>query len=164
MSSYTELPITLINNYIWELASGSVSGQPAVASAVWDTSLYTYRPFFPVHEILAPDSSITPYVIYDYMLAPKAGTFWPMQKEEAEYTIVGELPQLYYVKNYITEALEKFDESARDINYHLQNRGYITRFKYITVDQRNFIMDERRIDNFKPKFITCLRLTYEYTK
>lgn len=164
MPSYTELPITLINKYIWDLASGSVSGQPAVASAVWDTSLYTYRPFFPVHEMLAPDGTPTPYVIYDYMLGPSSGTFWPLQKEEADYIIVGEIPQIFYIRNYIIEALEKFDESARDINNHLQSNGFLTKFKYIYVEQEKFIAEERRQDNFKPKFITCLRICYEYTK
>lgn len=164
MPSYTELPITLINKYIWDLASGSVNGEPAVASAVWDTSLYTYRPFFPVREPSTLDTNVLPYVIYDYMLAPTVGNFWPLQKEEAEYCIVGDIPQIYYVKNYITEALEKFDDSARDINHHLIGEGFITKFKYITVSQENFIIDERRMDSYKPKFITCLRLTYEYTK
>lgn len=164
MPSYTELPITLINKYIWDLASGSVSGQPAVASAVWDTSIYEYRPFYPVHEMLAPDTSTLPFILYDYMFAPKAGNFWPLQKEEAEYLIVGDIPQIYYVKNYIVEALEKFDESARDVNNHLSSSGYQTRFKYITVEQENFISEERRLDSFKPKFISCLRLCYEYTK
>lgn len=164
MPSYTELPITLINKYIWDLASGSVSGQPAVASAVWNTSLYSYRPFYPVHEILAPDSSVIPYILYDYMVAPKAGTFWPLQKEEAEYIIVGDVPQIFYVKNYIVEALDKFDESAKDVNDHLRSSGYLTNFKYITVEQENFIADERRLDNYRPKFITCLRICYEFTK
>lgn len=164
MHSYTELPIVLINNYIWALASGSVSGQPAVASAVWNTDNYTFRPFYPVTETLAPDSATMPFILYDYLIAPKSGTFWPMQKEEAEYCIVGDLPQIYYVKNYITEALKKFDESARDINNYLIGQGYSTNFKYITIDQSNYIFDEKRTDSFKPKFITCITLTYEYTK
>lgn len=164
MSNPMELAIVHINNYIWDLVSGSISGLPAAPSAVWNASNYTYKPFYPVTESLAPDSTIMPFVIYDYMLLPKAGTFWPIQKEEAEYCIVGDLPNIFYVKNYIVDALEKFDESARDINNYLINSGATVNFKYITVDQENYIADEKRIDSFKPKFITCLKLTYEYTK
>jgi hypothetical protein len=164
MPSYTELPIVLINNYLWDLASGNVEGQPAVASAVWDTSAYTFRPFYPVSENFAPESNDLPYILYDYIFLPKPGTFWPMEKEEADYIIVGELPQIYYIKNYIVEALQKFDESARNVNNHLSASGVMTNFKYITVDQENYIADEKRLDSFRPKLITCLKLTYEYTK
>lgn len=164
MPSYTELPIVLINNYLWDLAKGQVQGQPAVASAVWNTSLYPFTPFYPVSETLAPDSATTPYVLYDYMFMRGTGTFWPLQQEDADYVIVGDLPQIFYIKNYITEALERFDESARNINNHLASRGHLTKFKYISVHQENFIMDERKIESFKPKFVTCLRVCYEYTK
>ena len=168
MPNYKELPVMLINNYLWDRARGLVSGQPS-ASGVWDTSIYTasamsFMPFYPVSENLAVDSSKLPYILYDYMFVPKAGTFWPLQKEEADYIIVGDIPQIFYIKNYIVDALERFDESARYVNDHLASQNYKTKFKYITVDQENFIADEKRIDSFKPKFITCLKLCYEYTK
>ena len=158
----------LINNYLWDRSRGLVDGQPS-ASAIWDTSIYTasamsFMPFYPVSENLAVDSSKLPYILYDYMFVPKAGTFWPLQKEEADYIIVGDIPDIFYLKNYIVDALERFDESARYVNDHLALQNYETKFKYITVDQENFIADEKRIDSFKPKFITCLKICYEYTK
>lgn len=164
MPSYTELPIVLINNYLWDLARGQVDGKPAVASAVWNTNNYEFMPFYPVTENLAPESSKLPYIIYDYMFVPGSGTFWPMTKEDADYIIVGDIPQIFYLKNWIVESLERWDESARNINDHLSSQGFLTKFKYINVFQENFIADERRIDSFKPKFITCLRVCYEYTK
>lgn len=164
MSDPTELAIVHINNYLWDLASGSVSGIPTVSSAVWNISSYNYRPFYPVTENLAPDSAVMPYILYDYIFVPKAGTFWPMQKEEADYVIVGDIPQIYYVKNWIVDALERYDESANNVNNHLLSSSPSIKFKYITVDQDNYIADEKRIDSFLPKFITCLKLTYEYTK
>ena len=110
-----------------------------------------------------------PYILYDYIFAPKSGTFWPMQKEEADYIIVGDIPQIYYLKNWIVDALERFDESAGNINNYLVSNTTASynpsvRFKYLTVDQDNYIADEKRIDSFLPKFITCLKITYEYTK
>lgn len=169
MSDPRELAVVHLNNYLWDLANGLVAGQPAVASAVWDTSIYTsaslsFKPFYPVSENLAVDSSKMPYILYDYMFLPKAGTFWPIQKEEADYIIVGDLPQIFYIKNYINDVFEKFDESAREINNHLASSSANIHFKYITVDQDSYIADEKRIDSFKPKFITCLKLIYEYTK
>ena len=169
MSDPRELAVVHINNYSWDLATGNVAGQPAVASAVWDTSIYTsaslnFKPFYPVSENLAVDSSKMPYILYDYIFMRKAGTFWPIQKEEVDYIIVGDLPQIFYIKNYIVDALERFDESAQDVNRHLLSASPTIKFKYITVDQDSYIADEKRIDSFKPKFITCLKICYEYTK
>lgn len=164
MSNYTELPIMHINNYLWDLANGNIPGYPAIASAVWNVSLYPFKPFYPVSETLAPDSAVTPFILYDYIFAPKAGTFWPIDKEEADYVIVGDLPQIFYIKNFITDSLQKFDKSAAEVNKYLISASPTIHFKYITVEQENYIADERRIDSFKPKFITCLKLCYEYTK
>lgn len=166
MSDPTDLAVVHINNYLWSLASGSVTGVPQVSSAVWNVNSYSYRPFYPVTENLAPDSAQMPYILYDYIFVPKQGTFWPLQKEETDYVIVGDIPQIYYVKNWIVEALERYDESARNVNNHIITTASNSsiRFKYLTVDQDNYIADEKRIDSFLPKFITCLKITYEYTK
>ena len=40
MTSYTELAVTLLNNYIWDLAKGNISGEPALPDTVWNTSSY----------------------------------------------------------------------------------------------------------------------------
>jgi len=166
MSDPTDLAVVHINNYLWSLASGSVTGVPQVSSAVWNVNSYSYRPFYPVTENLAPDSAQMPYILYDYIFVPKQGTFWPLQKEETDYVIVGDIPQIYYVKNWIVDALERYDESARNVNNHILTTASNSsiRFKYLTVDQDNYIADEKRIDSFLPKFITCLKITYEYTK
>ena len=85
MSDPTELAVVHINNYLWALASGSVTGVPTVSSAVWNVSLHDFRPFYPVTESLAPDSAQMPYILYDYIFVSKAGTFWPLQKEEVDW-------------------------------------------------------------------------------
>ena len=84
MSDYTKLPIVLINTFIWDLASGSVSGYPIISSAVWNVNSYQYRPFYPVNENLAPESSTMPYVLYDYLYDEPDDSFWPLQKEKAK--------------------------------------------------------------------------------
>jgi hypothetical protein len=162
MADYTKLPIVLINNYLWGLASGSVSGQPAVSSAVWNTSIYAYKPFYPINENLAPESTTMPYVLYDFMFRPPDGTLWPINKERAIYSIVGDIPQIFYVKNFIFDALRKFDKSASDVNDYINDSDI--RFKSIHVYQDNFVLDEKRIDSYKPKYITTLTLSYDYTK
>jgi hypothetical protein len=159
---YTKIPIVLINNYLWDLASGSVAGVPRVSSAVWNVSSYQYKPFYPVSENLAPDSATMPFVLYDYMIEPPKDTFWPLHQERAIYSIVGDIPQIFYVKNFIYDNLKKYDKSAQGINEHLRDPD--VHFKCIHVEQDNFIADERRAESLKPKYITTITLSYDYTK
>lgn len=160
--SYAKLPIGLINQYLWDLANGNVAGQEGIDPEIWDTSTYQYRPFFPVSESLATNTDKTPFIIYDFLFSQPTGSMWFLEKEQATYTIVGELPQLFYIKQFIHDALKKFDESAIEVNKHLKDSDID--FKYIKCDQAGYMIDEKRIDSFKPKFVTCLTLTYEYTK
>ena len=67
-----------------------------------------------------------------------------------------------YVRNFIYENLKKFDTSAQEVNLHLNDSS--VKFKYIKCEQANYILDEKRIDSFKPKFATSLIITYDYTK
>lgn len=162
MPDYTILPIVLINNYIWALASGSISGTPALTSDVWNTSAHTYKPFYPITENLAPDSSVMPYILYDYVFRDKGGsTFYPIYREEATYTIIGDVPQIFYVKNFILDSLASFDNAARDINKYSKSN---INFKWINCYQDSFVLDEKRIESYKPKYITTLKISYEYTK
>jgi hypothetical protein len=103
-----------------------------------------------------------PYVLYDFMFRPPDGTLWPINKERAIYSIVGDIPQIFYVKNFIFDALRKFDKSARDVNDYVKDSSI--KFKSIHVYQDNFVLDEKRIDSYKPKYITTLTLSYDYTK
>ena len=161
-TDYTKIPIVLINNYLWDLASGSVSGIARVSSAVWNVSSYTYKPFYPVHENMAPESDKIPYILYDYVFEEPDETFWPIHKEQAMYSIVGDLPQIFYLKSFIYENLKKFDKSADEINNHIMDPDI--RFKCVHVYQNNFISEEKRSESFKPKYITTLTISYDYTK
>ena len=118
--------------------------------------------FFPITESLGGDTEKTPFVIYDFLFAPTNGTQWFINTEKSVYTIVGEFPQVYYVRNFIQEALKKFDTSAQEINNYINDPD--VKFKYIKCEQPNYILDEKRIESFKPKFVTTLVLTYDYTK
>jgi len=159
---YTKIPIVLINNYLWALASGSVSGIDRVSSAVWNISQYTYKPFYPVHENNAPESNKIPYVLYDYLFDKPNDTFWPINKEQAIYSIVGDIPNIFYVKNFIYETLQKFDKSAQEINDYIKDPDI--NFKCVHVYQDNYISEEKRSDSVKPKYITTLTISYDYTK
>lgn len=162
MTEYTELPIILINNYVWDLAKGQVDGSPAVSSIVWNTSAYKYRPFYPITENLAPESKTTPYILYDFIYQNKRTTsFYAVYREEATYTIVGEVPQIFYLKNFIMTNLASMDDTAFEINKHSSST---INFKWVDCYQDDFILDEKRIDSYKPKYITTLKVCYEYTK
>lgn len=122
-------------------------------------------PFFPVYQNLGVNTETLPYVMYDYLFVQPNGTFFPINKERATLTIVGEAPQVFYVKNFLYEALKKFDTSAQEINKHVSDSDIS--FKYITCDQSGYMIDEKSIettDGTTSIFQTSLVLTYEFTK
>lgn len=163
--NYDKLAINLINKYVWDLAKGNVSGTTAVSSSVWNTAQWgEITPIFPVNENFGTGyTDKNPYILYDYLVSGISGTFWPLEKEKATYSIVGTIPDIYYVKNFIFENLKKFDSSAQDINRHLSDSEI--NFKYIRVEQPSFIAQEYRpADSQLPKYQTTLVLTYEFTR
>jgi hypothetical protein len=163
---YRVVPINLVNNYVWDLVKGDVSGVEALPSNVWDSSSYSYVPFFPVHENQGIDTGGTqPFVLYDYLFEEREGTMFHLRKERAIYTIVASSPaQLYAIKNFIQDTLNKFDEAAQGINRHMANDSIV--FKYVKCSQDLFVMQELKQTerSFAPKFASTLMLTYEYTR
>ena len=163
--SYDKLAINLINKYIWDLAKGDVEGSTKLSSSIWDTDEWeSITPIFPVNENFGTAyTNQNPYILYDYIVAGVSSTFWPLEKERSSYTIVGEIPGIYYVKNFVYENLRKFDVSAAELNKHLNDPEI--NFKYIRVEQPNFIAQEfRPADSQLPKYQTTLILTYEFTR
>jgi hypothetical protein len=163
--SYDKLPVTLINKYIWDLAKGNVDGSSPLSDNIWDTDIWeNIVPIFPVNENFGTGyTDKNPYILYDYVVSGINGTFWPLEKERVTYTIVGEVPSIYYVKNFVYENLRKFDISAINLNKHLNDPEI--QFKYIRVEQPNFIVQEfRPADSQLPKYQTTLMLTYEFTR
>lgn len=163
---YRVIPINLVNNYIWSLANGDVDGVEAIPSEVWDTSVYTHAPFFPVHENQGSDTGGTkPFILYDYLFEEREGTMHLLKRERAIYTIVASSPaQLYAIKNFIQDTLNKFDETANGINRHISDDSIV--FKYVKCSQELFVMQELKQTerSFSPKFASTLILTYEYTR
>lgn len=175
---YNNLAINQINKYIWNTAkeelSVAVGDSAEVISykeSVWKISSWMppaqtseITPIFPVNENFGTGfTSNLSYILYDYVLSGVTGTFWPLEKERATYTIVGEIPNIYYLKNFVYDKLRKFDASARDINDYISPSEI--NFKYIRVDQPNFIIQEVRTpDSQFPRYQTTLNLTYEYTR
>lgn len=250
---YRVLPITLINKYVWELASGGVEGVNHIPLSVWDVSLYSDRrgrvvdienngigmplkyiyssdpgsmpinagdcvmieglspdifnknkgtvlesytgsitiendsidesiqatdtsgriwspyctpPIFPIHENQGNiDSSDKPYILYDYLFEETPGTMYEVRKERAIYTIVASSPgQLYSIKNFIQDNLNKLDTTAQSINRHVNNDSI--RFKTVRCSQELFVMQELKQTerSFSPRFASTLVITYEYTR
>jgi hypothetical protein len=169
--TYDKLPVSLINKYIWDLANGTVEGSAPLTDNVWNLTYWNSEaantpvvPIFPVNENFGTGfTTSNTYVLYDYVVSGVTGTFWPIEKERVTYTIVGEIPKIYYAKNFIYENLRKFDSSAQEVNRHISDPEI--NFKYIRVDQPNFIAQEfRAADSQFPRYQTTLILTYEFTK
>lgn len=164
---YRVLPINLITNYIWDLAKGEVNGVEALPAEVWDTSFYTNKPIFPIHEneVNLTNTSINPFIIYDYIFDNASGSMYEIKCEKATLTVVAPTPaQLYAIKNWIHDTLNKFDSIARSINLHINNDSI--RFKYISCSQELFAMQELKQTerSFTPRFASTLTLYYEYTR
>jgi hypothetical protein len=163
---YRVLPINLINKYLWDLINGDVSGVSALPVEVWDTSGYSYQPFFPVHENQGADTGGTnPFVLYDYLFEDMNGTMHEVKCERAIYTIVASSPaQLYAIKNFIQDTLNKLDETARSVNAHIDDESI--RFKFVKCTQDLFVMQELKQTerSFAPKFASTLSLYYDYTR
>jgi hypothetical protein len=141
------------------IAKPTLGSSAAGGGTVKEIGLF---PFYPVAENSGANTDITPFVIYDFLFTPPSNTQWFIDCEKAVYTIVGELPQIYYFRNFIYETLKKFDISAQAVNEYVQDDEI--KFKFIKCEQSNYMIDEKRIDSFKPKFVTSLILTYDYTK
>lgn len=163
---YRVLPINLIKNYIWDLARGQVSGIDAISEDIWNTSEYSEVPIFPIHENQGTTTNgINPFMLYDYLFEETKGTMYEIKCERAILTIVAPTPgQLYAIKNFIQDTLNKFDSSAKSVNAHINDESI--RFKYIKCSQDLFVMQELKQTerSFAPKFASTLALTYEYTR
>jgi hypothetical protein len=163
---YRVLPINLINTYLWDLIKGDVDGAEALPENVWDVSGYTNTPFFPIHENQGADTGGTnPFVLYDYLFEETKGTMYELKCERAIYTIVASSPsQLYAIKNFIQDTLNKFDSTAQSVNRHIQNDSI--RFKFVKCSQDLFVMQELKQTerSFAPKFASTLSISYDYTR
>ena len=162
---YRVLPINLINKYIWDLIKGDVSGTEEFPEEIWEHSDYSHTPFFPVHENQGIETGgEKPFVLYDYLFE-ETSTMYEMKCERAIYTIVASNPgQLYAIKNFIQDTLNKFDSTAQSINAHINDDSI--RFKFVKCSQDLFVMQELKQTerSFAPRFASTLTLRYDYTR
>lgn len=159
---YTKLPVMLIGNYLWDLAKGDVNGSTQLPTAVWDTDAYTVQPIFAINDSNAITNP-NPYILYDFLYTGVDVKCFPLIKEEATLTIVGPWNKLYPLKNFIYDALSKFDISAFEINNHIRDTGI--NFKYIKVRQEQYALDEKKPVGLEAGLnISTLYVTYEYSR
>lgn len=159
---YTKLPVILIGNYLWDLAKGDVNGSTQLPTAVWDTDAYTVQPIFAINDSNAITNP-NPYILYDFLYTGVDVKCFPLIKEEATLTIVGPWNKLYPLKNFIYDALSKFDISAFEINNHIRDTGI--NFKYIKVRQEQYALDEKKPVGLEAGLnISTLYVTYEYSR
>ena len=162
MPDYTKLPVMLIGNYIWALAKGQVTGSTKLSSTVWDTDAYTVQPIFAINDSNAITNP-NPYILYDFLYTGVEAKTFPLIREEATLTIVGPWNKLYPLKNFIYDALSKFDISAFEINNHIKDTGI--NFKYIKVRQEQYALDEKKPVGLESGLNhSTLYVTYEYSR
>jgi hypothetical protein len=107
-----------------------------------------------------------PYILYDFLYTGVDPTCFPLIREEATLTIIGPIPNIYLVKNFVYDALSKFDISASEINNHIRDTGI--NFKYVKVRQEQYSLDEKKTvtlsDGTVTRYATTLYVTYEYSR
>jgi hypothetical protein len=164
---YTKIPVVMICNYLWDLAKGDVAGSTKLPSIVWDVDSFTKQPTAPIAEQNdIPATSTMPYILYDFLYTGVDPTCFPLIREEATLTIIGPIPNIYLVKNFVYDALSKFDISASEINNHIRDTGI--NFKYVKVRQEQYSLDEKKTvtlsDGTVTRYATTLYVTYEYSR
>lgn len=109
METY-KYPPAIINSYVWaqftENAPQFVSQYNGIV------------PIFPVRDALAADSTwgSKPYIIYDNMARFRTARFYGIRKEQLLYSVRGEVPEIFMVRDLITDILDRSDDAAKDIN------------------------------------------------
>jgi hypothetical protein len=167
---YTAMPVRKICDYLWDLAEGNVAGSTRLPTEVWKIGTDNIRTkiIAPISEKNIPNDlgGKTPFILYDFLYTGVDPTCFPLIKEEATLTIVGELLEVYPLKNFIYDALSKFDISAFEINNHIRDTGI--NFKYIKARQEQYSLDEKKTvitdSGEGTRYATTLYITYEYSR
>lgn len=109
METY-KYPPAIINKYLW---------QQFIDNAPNFVSQYNgIVPIFPVRDSLGGDATwgTKPYIVYDNMARVRTARFYGIRKEQLLYSVRGDVPQIFMLRDLITDVLDRGDDTAKDIN------------------------------------------------
>ena len=153
MLDYTKQPVFVVNSYIWNNAV-------QLPTNVWDTSTYSYRPIFPVSDSTSLNSQKMPYILYDTVLNRRTGDLYPMVTETFNYYIVGDVPQIIYIRTFIHDLFRKLDKSAQVVNMVGDGQTF---FKYFESHQNGEVGEYLTGDSIDKKYVVSLSVRGTYT-
>lgn len=157
MTDYNFAPL-IINSYIWN-ELGAV--MPSL------TSKYTgIEPIYPVYDSLSAKGAWNglPYIIYDNMLMSKISSFYGIKREQTVYSIRGNVPEIFKIRNAIIDIIDRSDDAAKDINeYAGQNLNNVSVFFHeFSAFQLDFTNEKTIANSTRQLYTTELILEYEY--
>lgn len=109
METY-KYPPAIINAYLWAQFQANAPEFVAQYNGI--------VPIFPVRDTFAGSStwSKKPYIIYDNMARVRTARFYGTKKEQLLYSVRGDIPQIFMLRDLITDVLDRSDDTAKDIN------------------------------------------------
>lgn len=110
MQTY-KFPPAIINAYVWEQFTQNAPNFVAPYQGI--------TPIFPVRDNMGGNYpwGSRPYIIYDNMARIRTSRFYGIRKEQLFYSIRGDVPEIFTVRDLITDILDRADDTAKDINH-----------------------------------------------
>lgn len=157
METY-KYPPAIINAYVWN--------EFTVNSPNFVAQYNGVVPIFPVRDALGDESTwgSKPYIVYDNMARFRTARFYGIRKEQLLYSIRGDVPQIFTVRDLIVDVLDRADDTAKDVNFYSgQNLNNPLIFFH---DFRVYQMSEtsEKTDNISNRqyYATELIIEYQY--
>ena len=155
MSKYPE---QLINEYVW---SRFAVRKPTVYSQYSGV-----LPFFPVTDALSDKAwGSKPYVVYDSMMRPRSNKNWhyAIKSGQMMYGIRGSIAEIYEWRDFISNVLDRQDQTAKELNaYAGANNASTTFFHSLETFQLNYAGSTSDKSETRKMYSTDLIIKYDY--
>jgi hypothetical protein len=160
---YTKVPANLINDYLWDLANGTVTGSTKVPNEIFgtDVATYTYQPFFPVSENTGTGSEKA-FVTYQSLPRLRGDSDYWLVKERMIYRVIAPMPTVLYLSNFINFNLNKFDETASRVNSHIKDSAVV--FDKITAYSVNLPEESTKFNSVETRYEAEIIVDFDYRR
>lgn len=159
MTDYNFAPM-IINSYIWN--------ELGITMPTLVAKYNNVTPIYPVYDATsakAPWNGL-PYIIYDNMSMSRFTKFYGIKREQISYSIRGNIPEIFQIKDEMFHILDRSDDAAKDINQYAGEN--LSNVKIFFHEVRAFQIDftnEKTIANTTRQLYTSeLIVEYEYHK
>lgn len=159
MTNYNFGPL-IINSYLWnELGKALPSLVAKYTNVV---------PIYPVYDSNASKAAWNglPYIIYDNMSMSRFINFYGIKREQISYSLRGNIPEIFEIKDTMFHILDRSDDAAKDINDYagknLPNTSIF--FHDVKAFQLDFTNEKTIPNSTRQLYSTELIVEYNYHK